>query len=444
MSDFQNAQDGTASVRAEMIAVGDELLAGDTINTNAAFIGQRCRALGIVLRHVATVRDRVSEVVAAVDLAARRCDVCFMSGGLGPTTDDLTTEAVAAAAGVPLRRDAEAEARLEAKFRAFGVAMPDANRKQADFPEGATILANPIGSAEGFAVDLHGCRIFVMPGVPREVHRMLTEEIEPDIRSRFELRSVPRRVYRLLGRGESSVARSLEPVIEAARARSPGLAAMFVHYRAAMPEVSVTFEAVPGEDGVAATAEELASLDGPVFEVLSPAVYGIGRADLAPRLLEALRKAGLRLSTAESCTGGGVGKLLAAVSGASDVFDGGVISYSNAVKMKLLGVPEESLAQHGAVSEPVARAMACGAREATGSDLGVGITGIAGPSGGSAEKPVGTVHIAVSDAEGIEHKKLQLRGKRGSVQKSAELWALKLVWDRLRARGLAQIEEMSP
>ena len=444
MAPFQNAQDGTPSVRAEMIAVGDELLAGDTINTNAAFVGQRCRALGIVLRHVATVRDRVSEVAAAVDLAARRCEVCFISGGLGPTTDDLTTESVATAAGVPLQRDADAEARLEAKFRAFGVAMPDANRKQADFPQGATILANPIGSAEGFALDLHGCRIFVMPGVPREVHRMMTEEIEPDIRRCFELRPVPRRVYRLLGRGESSVARSLEPVIEAARARSPGLAAMFVHYRAAMPEVSVTFEAVPGKDGVAATPDELASLDGPVLEVLAPAVYGIGRADLAPRLLEALRAARLRVSTAESCTGGGVSKLLAAVPGASDVFDGGVISYSNPVKVKLLGVPEESLAQHGAVSEAVARAMSCGAREATGSDLGVGITGIAGPSGGSPEKPVGTVHIAVSDADGTEHKKLQLRGKRGSVQKSAELWALKLVWDRLRARGLAQIEEMSP
>ncbi len=426
-----------------MIAVGDELLSGDTINTNAAFIGQRCRALGATLRHVATGRDRVDEVAAAVEQAARRSDVCFVSGGLGPTTDDLTTEAVAVAAGVGLRRDADAVARLETKWCAFGRPMPAANLEQCDFPEGAAILPNPIGSAEGFALDVHGCRVFVMPGVPRELHMMMEREVEPWVRERFGLRPTVRRIYRVLGRGESSVAESIEPIVADARTRSPGLAAMFVHYRAAMPEVTVGFEALPNADGIAATEDELRSLDADVLAALAPAVYGIGEAGLAPRLIDALRRAGLTLATAESCTGGGVGKLVAAVPGASDVFVGGVVSYANAIKASLLHVPEAMLAEHGAVSEPVAVAMAAGAREATGADLSVAVTGIAGPSGGSPEKPVGTVHIAVSDAQGVDHVRLQLRGDRGTVQRSAELWALKLVWDRLHARGLAPIEETS-
>jgi nicotinamide-nucleotide amidase len=427
-----------------MIAVGDELLAGDTINTNAAFVGRRCRALGVALRHVATVRDRVDEVAAAVEVAARRSDVCFISGGLGPTTDDLTTEAVAIAAGIALRRDLEAVARLEEKWRAFGRPMPPANLKQCDFPEGAAILSNPIGSAEGFTIDLHGCRVFVMPGVPRELHMMMEREVEPWVRERFGVRASMRRLYRVLGRGESSVAESVEPIVAAARSRSQGLASVFVHYRAAMPEVTVGIEALPGLDGAAATEAELRSLDAALLDALAPSVYGIGEAGLPPRVIDAMRRAGLRLATAESCTGGGVGKLIASVAGASDVFVGGVVSYANAVKESLLHVPAPLLAEHGAVSEPVARAMAAGAREATGADLSVAVTGIAGPSGGSPEKPVGTVHIAVSDAEGVDHVRLQLRGDRGTVQKAAELWALKLVWDRLHARGVAQIEETSP
>ena len=427
-----------------MIAVGDELLSGDTINTNAGFVGRRCRALGVTLRHVATVRDRVDEVAAAVEQAARRNDVCFVSGGLGPTTDDLTAEAVARAGGVALRRDADAVERLEAKWRAFGRPMPPANLKQCDFPEGAAILSNPIGSAEGFALDVHGCRVFVMPGVPRELHMMMEREVEPRVRERFGLRTSRRRLYRVLGRGESSVAESVEPIVADARTRSPGLSAIFVHYRAAMPEVTVGIEALPNVDGIAATDDELCSLDAALLAALAPSLYGIGQVGLPPRLIDALRRAGLTLAIAESCTGGGVGKLLASVPGASDVFVGGIVSYANAVKASLLHVPASMLEQHGAVSEPVAVAMAAGAREATGADLSVAVTGIAGPSGGSREKPVGTVHIAVSDAEGVDHVRLQLRGDRGTVQRSAELWALKLVWDRLHTRGLAPIESIEP
>lgn len=427
---------------AELLTVGDEILAGDITNTNAAYLGQRCRGLGLLVRRTEVVRDRVPEIVAALHRASEQSPVCLVCGGLGPTTDDLTTEAVAAAAGVPVQRDADAEARLQAKFAAIGRPMAEANRKQADFPVGATILPNPIGSAEGFSLRIGQCRVFVMPGVPREMRRMMTEEIEPVLRSQLQLQPSLRRVYRLLGRGESSVAQAITPILEQARTRSPGLAAMFVHYRASMPEVQIALEATPGPAGERASADELECFDEPFAEALAPALYGIGDAPLAPRLLAALQRAGLTLSVAESCTGGGVGQTLAAVAGASLSFMGGIVAYDNAIKQRLLGVPEAILAEHGAVSEPVARAMAEGARQICGTDLAISITGIAGPTGGSPEKPVGTVDFAVAGVDGTDYQRLSLRGDRGTVQRASELWALKLAWDRLHARGQAAIELM--
>lgn len=431
------------STRAQLIAIGDELLSGDTVNTNAAFVGQRCRAVGLPLHAVRTVRDRIEEIVAAIASAAGACEVCLVCGGLGPTTDDLTTVAVAQAVGVPVDANAEAQARLIAKFKSFGLKMPASNLKQADFPRGAEILPNPIGSAEGFCLKLGTCLVFVMPGVPRELELMMVQEVVPRMQARFDLQPVLRRVYGVLGRGESGLAESIAPAIAAARASSPGLAAMFVHYRASTPQVWIALEAVPNEQGVRASADELRGFDNAFVTALGPALFGIGDAPLAVRVVAALKQHDLRICVAESCTAGGIGKLLATVPGASAVFDGGVIAYDNRVKIALLGVPAQVIEQHGAVSEATACAMAEGARDALGSDLGVAISGIAGPGGGSPEKPVGTVHIAVSDAAGILHKKLHLRGKRATVQHASELWALKLVWDRLRNRGLAQLEEIT-
>ena len=441
--------DGGRGPVARVVTVGDELLAGDIRDTNLAFLGQRCRALGLVLEGSETARDRGPEITAAVRRAAAAADVCLVCGGLGPTTDDLTTAAVADAAGVPLRRDPQAEARLEAKFRAFGRPLsktgPEANRKQADFPEGAEILANPIGTAEGFAVDVRvgegapPCRVFVMPGVPREMEKMMREQIEPRLAQRLALRPIARRIYRILGHGESAVAQRIEPVLERARARSPGLAAMYVHYRASMPEVTVILEGLPAEGGAAASDDELATLDHEMIEALSPGLYGIGEADLAARVVSAATAAGVWIGAAESCTGGGLGAAITAVAGASACLRGVVVAYDDTIKKGVLGVPADLLAAHGAVSEPVARAMATGGSRVLGSDLCVAITGIAGPGGGSPEKPVGTVHIAVADAGEIVHKALSLRGDRGTVQRAATRWALKLLWDRLAARGVASI-----
>lgn len=427
---------------AQILTVGDELLSGDTVNTNLAFLGERCRRLGLEVVRALSVRDRIDEIVAAVREAAA-ADLLIVSGGLGPTSDDLTAEAVARACGVGLVRDAASEAAIAALFAARGREMPAINRKQADFPAGAEVLSNPIGTAPGFAVvQPGGCLVACMPGVPREMKMMMVEQVEPRVRGRFALPEIPRRVYRLVGRGESAIAVDVEPIAAAARARSPGLAALYVHYRAATPQVLLILEGLAGAGGVRATEEELRGFDGPLAAALAPAMYGIGEAELEARVLGACRRAGLWLATAESCTGGQITARLTSVAGSSTVVRGGVVAYDNAVKTGVLGVPAEVIAAHGAVSEPVARAMAEGARRVLAADLAVGITGIAGPGGGSPEKPVGTVDVAVADAEGCTYKRLKLFGDRALIQHSAAVWALKLVWDRLVERGLAQVEEL--
>lgn len=434
----------TTAPVVHLLTVGDELLAGDIVDSNKARMAACARSLGLDVRRALTVRDRLREIAGVLRKAAAQADVCLVSGGLGPTTDDLTTAAVADAVRRPLRRDPGAQARLEAKFAAMERPMPETNLKQADFPEGADILENPIGTAEGHCCELPGsrrCQVYSMPGVPRELELMLAEQVVPRLRKRFALQPVVRRIYRVLGHGESSVATRIAPIIEAARERSPGLAAMIVHYRASMPEVSVVLEAARGPGGVYATQEELASLDDAMLEALSPGIYGIGEANLVDRVVSSFRVSGLRLATAESCTGGGLGALVTSVAGSSAAYRGGIISYDNQIKAQLLGVPSELLVTYGAVSEPVARAMARGARDRLGSDLAVGITGLAGPGGGTAEKPVGTVHIAIVDGFETLHKVLRLRGNRNTIQRSAALWALKLLWDRLVARGAASITD---
>ena len=429
---------------AEVLSIGDELLSGDTLNSNAAFLGARCRGLGVELRTVVTLRDRFHEIVAAVDAAVARSTVVLVSGGLGPTSDDLTTAAIAAAAGDEVVRDPAAVGRLTEKFQRLGREMPDSNLKQADRPARARWLANPIGSAEGLVVEIGAALVFVMPGVPREMHRMMREQVEPQLRERHALTPTLRRMYRTLGMGESALAERIEPAIARARARSPGLAAMFVHYRASTPEVFVVLEALHDEHGNSASAAEFEALDEELRAALAPALYGLGEADLATRIVAAATHHSRRIAFAESCTAGLAAALLASVPSASQCLDGGVISYDDRIKRELLGVDAALLAEHGAVSEPVARAMAEGGRRSLGSDLCVAITGIAGPGGGSREKPVGTVHLAVADGVTTSHLRLQLRGDRGTLQRCAALWAHKLLWDRLHAAGLAAIESFEP
>lgn len=447
--------------RVHLLTIGDELLSGDVVDRNKAWLGARCRALGLEVIRATTVRDREPEIIAAITAAAAEADLCLVSGGLGPTTDDLTAAAVARAAGVALVRDPDLAARLTAFFSARAPALIETNLKQADLPAGATVLANPIGTAAGFAVELprpagsadasaRGCWLCSMPGVPRELHKMMAEQVEPRVRERFELAPIPRRVYRAIGSGESSVQHNVRDVIAAARQRSPGLANLLVHYRARSPEVQLILEATPGADGSpGATAEELASLDAALAAAIGPALYHVGASagdgddgststdtelDSAAHLVVArLTARGLTLVSAESCTGGGLGAAITAIPGSSACFLGGVIAYANAVKIAQLGVDPAALETEGAVSEPVARQMAEGARERLGATIGVATTGIAGPGGATETKPVGTVDVAVATPQSTLYKRLRLHGGRDAVRHAATQWALKLILDQLEA-----------
>lgn len=427
--------------RAHLLTIGDELLSGDVVDGNKAWLAERCRLLGVEVVRAATLRDREDEIVAAIQAAAAHADLVITSGGLGPTTDDLTALAVARAAGIGLERNAELAARITAFFsrRMPGnQALIELNLKQADLPAGATVLDNPIGTAAGFGVQMGSaapCWVFSLPGVPRELRKMMREQVEPRVISTFGVAPIARRIYRAIGRGESSLQQGVTPALEHARSRSPGLAAMYVHYRARYPEVTVILEATPDSEGVAATPDELASLDAALHEGIGPALYAIGPgrgpADLPTAIVRSLIARGMTLATAESCTGGGIGEAITSVAGSSACFLGGVIAYANAIKQGQLGVPAELIVEHGAVSEPVVRAMAEGARARLSADLGIAVSGIAGPGGAMPGKPVGTVDVALAHAGGTEYKRLSLLGNRATIRRATVLWALKMIWDHL-------------
>jgi PncC family amidohydrolase len=287
---------------------------------------------------------------------------------------------------------------------------------------------------------------------------MLREQVLPRIAELFSLESIPRREYRVLGDGESSVQNRIRKAVDLL-AEDPQLAGVMLHYRAHTPEILLAFEALTREGGGRATKGALRKLDPLLIEALGDELFSIGGGELPERLVEALASANLTLATAESCTAGGIASMVTEAPGASRVFNAGFVTYANAAKVDFLGVPAELIEREGAVSEAVARSMARGLFAKTRSDLCVAITGIAGPGGGTPEKPVGTVHVAVFNAIGlaesapypdqtrepkIVHRRLRLRGKRGTVRRSAAVWALKLVWDQLREAGLAELEESSP
>lgn len=428
--------DVTVPVTAAILSVGDELLSGDVVNTNLAEVARALRGCGVRVERALSVPDRREAIVDAL----RSClvdvgmDLCLVTGGLGPTSDDLTAASVAVACALPLAQHPEAAAQITAYLQARGRPVEAVQLRQAALPAGAEVIQNPVGSAPGFAVRLAGGEVICMPGVPREMRAMLAEGVIPRLVARHRLRPTPRRVYRTLGLREAELAARVEPIAADARARE-ALRDLVVHYRVVAPEVFLTLEAGEGAD--------LAELDAAIVPALGDALYGIGEADLPTRLVAALTAAGLTVASAESCTGGRVAALITGVAGSSSCFHGAVVAYDNAIKTSILGVPASTLAEHGAVSEATARAMAEGVRAAMAghADLGVGVTGIAGPSGGSAAKPVGTVDFAVADRAGTSHRRLHIHGDRATVQHVAAMWALRLVWDRLVARGLAAAGE---
>jgi nicotinamide-nucleotide amidase len=432
---------------AAILSIGTELTRGELVNGNAAWLAEQLTALGFTVLEHATVDDDLGRVVAALHRLTGVARVVVCTGGLGPTTDDLTTEAAARAAGVGLVRD---EASLEAirrRFAQFQREMPRSNEKQADFPAGAVILPNATGTAPGFELALRApgaqaeaaiagaapverepARFFFMPGVPAEMRRMFSEGVVPRIAA-LAARDTHQIHLRTFGLTESQVGELLTG-IEQAEPR------VTIGYRAHFPEIEVKVHA---RGASTADAEETSRRVAALVEArLADVVFG-GRDDTYPLVVgRALREAGLTLAVAESCTGGLVGSMLTSVPGASDYLLFDAVTYANAAKESVLGVSPDTLRAHGAVSEEVAAEMAEGALRVAGSDLAVAITGIAGPGGGSPEKPVGTVCFALArrGAEVFTHRR-RLPGDRDRIRTLAAYVALRLV---LRAaRGQAGV-----
>jgi nicotinamide-nucleotide amidase len=410
----------------EVVTIGDELLLGYTVDTNAAHLARTLAAEGVEISRRTTVGDSAAAIASAVRDGLDRAGGVITTGGLGPTSDDLTKPSIAALFGRGMVLDEAHLAWMEERFtRLFQRPMPAANRQQAMLPEGARKLQNNHGSAPGIWLeDERGRWVAMLPGVPREMRGMLADTLVPLIRERLgdDRRVVRSRTLRTTGVGESFLADRVATI-------QPGVGDVSLAYlpNADGTDLRVTVRGLEPEEA----DRRLATAAARLREAVGDAVYGEDGADLAAVVLDLCRARGLTIGLAESCTGGLLGARLTAVAGSSDVVLGGVIAYSNALKTALLDVPPGVLAHQGAVSDAVVRAMASGARAATGASVGVGITGIAGPGGGSEEKPVGTVWIA-SDLEGaVESRRLRLIGDRAEVRQRAAQAALEMVRRRV-------------
>ena len=390
---------------AEILCVGTELLLGNITNGNARWLAEQLASLGIPHHRQLVVGDNRQRLMAEVQAAAQRCRVLITTGGLGPTPDDLTTEALAAAFDTPLQERPEVWADIQAKLSGRGRPIAASNRRQALLPEGAALLPNPTGTAPGMIWSPRpGFTILTFPGVPSEMRAMWRATAAPWLRDQGLADGVfASRMLRFWGVGESSLAEQLADLLEQS---NPTVAP----YAGAG---EVTLRLTARADSEAAATALLAPLEASIRARTGTTCFGADDDDLATVVLGQLRARGQTLAVAESCTGGGLGAALAAVPGASEVWLGGVIAYANAVKQQLLGVPAGLLEQHGAVSDPVAQAMAQGARRITGADWALAITGVAGPGGGSEAKPVGLVHIAVAGPDGCSSEGVRFGASRG-------------------------------
>ena len=389
-------------MQAEVLSVGTELLLGQTVNTDTTIVAKALSMLGIDLLYAAVVGDNVKRLEKAVHDALERSDILITTGGLGPTGDDLTKETVAAAAGKALALHEPSYKRLMEYFARGGLSQNQI--KQAMLPEGCTVLQNDNGTAPGCAFQTAAGKLVVMlPGPPSELEPMLQNYAVPYL-AQFQSAVIASHSVHVFGRGEAAVAEMIADLTENSNPTAAPYAKegeMFVRVTAK-----------------AATQAEADALCAPVVEEIrrrvGSFVYSVDVDSLEALVVDALRAAGKTLATAESCTGGLLAKRITDVAGSSDVFEMGCVTYANRVKEKLLGVPHETLEAHGAVSEETARAMAEGIVRASGANIGVGITGIAGPGGGTAEKPVGLVYIALSDGKSTWVAKRQPAGRMKS------------------------------
>ncbi|MEP6618639.1 MAG: competence/damage-inducible protein A [bacterium] len=409
-------------MRIEVVTIGDELLLGFTIDTNAAHLARTLAAEGVEIERRTTCGDTAESIATAVREALDRTGAVITTGGLGPTSDDLTKPSIAALFGREMVLDEEHLAWMQDRWRTrFQRPMPASNRQQAMLPSGARKLTNNHGSAPGIWLeDERGRWVAMLPGVPREMRGMLADTLLPLVRERLGTtrRVVRSRTLRTTGVGESHIA-DLVATIEG------GIGDVGLAYlpNADGTDLRVTVRDAEPDDADArltAAAERLR-------RVVGEAVYGEDASDMAEVVLDLCRARGITIGVAESCTGGLLGARLTAIPGSSDVVRGGVIAYENGIKTSMLGVPAELLDEHGAVSEPVARAMASGARQATGVGAALAITGIAGPAGGTEAKPVGTVWIALDLAGDVQSRRYVMVGDRAEIRHRSAQAAMEML-----------------
>jgi nicotinamide-nucleotide amidase len=420
-------------MRAEILTIGDELCRGEIVDTNSSYLAQRLWDLDITTRWMTSCCDDENDITTALDQAVNRADLVVCSGGLGPTEDDLTVDMVAKLAGTGVVVDETSRQRMAQRFAGL-IEVTPIQLRQVRVPASAHVYVNPAGLAPGFEAAVRGVPIVCLPGIPRELYAIFDAYLETRFRelreSRGAVERIARRIYRVFGRGESQISQACRGLIDGVQGAS-------IHYQVKFPETMVKL-VIRDLDQAAADAR-LDALDVGIRERLAGFVYGTGDENLITKVTKELIATRTTVATAESCTGGMIGELLTNMPGSSASMLGGAIVYSNAEKVRQLGVTQATLDAHGAVSEETVIEMARGARERFGVDLAVAVSGIAGPDGGTPEKPVGLVWLALASDRGVRTKKLNWPGLRDQIRTLSAWWAFKLIDEHLAAtKGVGQ------
>jgi nicotinamide-nucleotide amidase len=408
-------------MKACILAIGSEMLTPFRVDTNSLFITERLNTIGYDVRLKAVVADEIGELARVIDSALAWADLIVITGGLGPTEDDVTRDAVARVLGVALDVDESIVDRLRDRFARRGMTMPEINRRQAMVPRGAVVLPNANGTAPGLWIEKGTAALVLLPGPPREMKPMLEAVIAERLAPKSLGRGLFRRVLKITGRAESDVDAQASPVYTPWATQPLPISTTILAVLGQI-ELHLTAEAANRAEADAALEPAVRALE----MVLGPSVYSVDGRPLEQVVGDLLRQHRMTIATAESCTGGLLASRLTDVAGSSDYVDRGVVCYSNRAKTDLAGVAAALIAEHGAVSEPVAQAMAEGIRSRAGTSIGVGITGIAGPGGGTPEKPVGTVAIAVMMDDEVRVRTFQFLGGREMVKFQAAQSALNM------------------
>jgi nicotinamide-nucleotide amidase len=422
------------TLKAEILTIGDELLRGDVTDTNATWLAEHCWQEGLAVEAINTVSDALEQIAQAVVEASHRCNVLLVSGGLGPTDDDRTSQAIAKAAQKPLLCNSAVLEALKERFKKYARPFTTNNEKQAFFPEGAQVLSNGIGTAPGFSVSVNDCKVYCMPGVPREMKQIFTDEITPELRHATGTTPAIRRTYKVFGLGESQIddkLKGLLPALEEAGEFNGCQASL--HYRTHFPENHVTVVVRSGDAGGAERTRE--RIGEEITQRLGHHIFSDNGASFFETIVHGLLENNATVATAESCTGGMISEMLTRVPGSSGAFHLGITAYDNRYKERLLHVPVELIKKHGAVSRQVVEAMAQGVRELTGSTYGIATSGIAGPGGGTEEKPVGTAHFALATSDGVTHLERFFPYGRERTKTLSAYVALWILWRDLHPNG---------